>query len=118
MKKIELKIEVNRDKSVSIRLSLLRIDEENPDDEIETFHRIMLVPGSDIVAVRAANEAHLSMPYIKSGIKGAPWPKIPDEEWAEVEAVASLIHTKERIDKRIAFDAEVKRRLPTAKGPI
>ena len=104
MKKIELKTEVNRDKSVSIRLSLLRIDDENPDDVMETFHRITLRPGDDLAFFRAENERHLAQPFSVSGIKGAPWPKIPDEEWVEVEQIVSILHTPERIAKRVADD--------------
>lgn len=106
MKKIQIKTEIEKDKSISIRLSLFRIDDENPDDYIETFHRIFLRPGDDPIVFRAANEAHLAMPYAQSGIKGAPWPKIPDEEWSEVEAIVALMHTPERIQKRQADDAE------------
>jgi hypothetical protein len=105
MKKMELRIEVNRDKAIGIQLSLLRIDDENPNDLIETYHRMTLRPGDNIAAIRAANEAHLAMPYAQSGIQGAPWPKIPDAEWAEVEAIVALMHTPEVVAERRRVDA-------------
>lgn len=107
-KKIELKTEILRDKSIRVRLSLIRFDEENPSDELEHFHSITLHPGASLDNFRASNEAHLAMPFSQSSIPGAPWPAIPDSEWAEVEAIAALIHTPERIAKRAADDEQRK----------
>jgi len=107
-KTIKIKVEIDEDKNIGVKLILIRSDPMNPEDSIETYHRIMIRPGDNIVAIRAANEMHLAMPFASSGIKGAPWPNIPDNEWMAVEAIVNLLHTPEQIAYRIQKDAEAK----------
>jgi hypothetical protein len=51
---------------------------------------------------------HLAMPFERSGIPDAPWPAIPDEEWAKVTTVLAVFHTPEMVQKRLARMAETK----------
>lgn len=90
-KKIEICVGTDRMKCLRARLSLLVV--ENGRVLSEQYHSINIEPGADLAAIRAANEAHLAS--LRSGIPGAPWPKIPDAEWAEVEQHAAIIHKPE-----------------------
>ena len=95
MKNIIVCVGTDDSKNIRVRLSLIA-DEGMP----PLYHSVSLVPGADPALVRIAIENDLARPYSESGIPGAPWPKIPDEEWAEVEAIESVIHTPQRIQKR------------------
>ena len=90
-KKIEICIGTDRTKHLRARLSLLVVE----DGRIlsEQYHSINIEPGANLAAIRAANEAHLANP--NGGIPGAPWPKIPDAEWAEVEQHIAIVHKPE-----------------------
>src|SRR5690348_13970422 len=90
-KKIEICVGTDRAKFLRARLSLLIV--ENGRVLSEQYHSINIEPGADTDALRAANEAHLADP--NGGIPGAPWPKIPDSEWADVEACIGIIHKPE-----------------------
>lgn len=101
-KKIIICVGTDINKSIRIRLSLMIVDQESVLSE--QYHSVSIFPGADLLQIRTAIEAHLSTP--NGGIPGAPWPKIPDEEWAEVEQIASILHTPERIQKRRETDAK------------
>jgi len=90
-KKIEICIGTDRAKFFAVRLSLMVVE----DGKVlsEQYHRINVAPGDDLVAIRAANEANIANP--NGGVPGAPWPRIPDEEWAEVEACIGIVHKPE-----------------------
>jgi hypothetical protein len=90
-KKIAVCIGTDRTKHFIVRLSLMIVD--NGTVLSESFHRIHINPGDDLSLIRARNEAHLANP--DGGIPGAPWPKIPDSEWAEVEQLVGIVHTAE-----------------------
>lgn len=114
MKKIEICIGTDRAKHVRARLSLLSADGS------EHYHSINIAPGDDLAAIRAANEADICSPTSK--VPGAPWPKIPDEAWADVEAHCAIIHKaavvaahrasveKERAEQQARKDASEKAR--------
>ena len=91
---IEKKIEVcngtDRAKFLRARLSLLVIDGATVLSE--QYHSINIEPGENLSDVRARVEAHLAQPEAVSAIPGAPWPKIPDSEWADVEAHVAIVH--------------------------
>jgi hypothetical protein len=87
-KRIEVCIGTSRSKDVRVRLSLLIVD--GGAVLAENFHSIAIMPGDDAVSIRAAIEAHLANP--DGGIPGAPWPAIPDAEWADVEAHCGIVH--------------------------
>lgn len=94
-KKIELCIGSDRQKLLRARLSLLVV--ENGRVLSEQYHSISIEPGADLAAIRAANEAHLANP--DGGIPGAPWPKIPDAEWADVEQHIAILHKPEVVSE-------------------
>lgn len=111
MKKIDICVGTDRARNIRVRLSLMIVDDESGDVVSEQFHSGVLQPGDDPQVLRDTWEAHLAM---KGGIPGAPWPKIPDAEWAEVVAIVGVLHTDERKAARraqvIAADAtEVKK---------
>lgn len=87
-KKIEHCIGTDRSGFVRARLSLLVVEGDTVLSE--KYHSINISPGADLDAIRAANEAHLADP--NGGIPGAPWPRIPDAAWADVEAHCAIVH--------------------------
>jgi hypothetical protein len=89
--KIEICIGTDRDGGVRVRLSLLMLDDQQLISE--HYHSMMLMPGDDAAEARRMLEQHLAMSKAASGIPGAPWPRIPDEEWAKVLAVLPVFHT-------------------------
>jgi hypothetical protein len=95
-KKIEICIGTDRAQGVRARLSLLILD--GADIINENFHSVTLLPGDDPAAARSAIEAHIGK--TGGGVPGAPWPKIPDEEWAKVLRVLPIFHTPAAIAKR------------------
>lgn len=97
MKKITISVGSDESRNIRIRITL-------SSDGFKHFHTTTCRPGDDLSQVRAALEAHIAMPYEQNSIPGSPWPKIPDEEWAEVEQIASILHTPERIQKRREID--------------
>lgn len=99
MKQIKVCIGTDDKKNIRVRLSLIAGEGMPP-----LYHSIALSPGDSVGNIRSLVEAHLAMPYEDSKIPGAPWPKIPDEEWAEVEQIVSILHTPERIAKRVSED--------------
>lgn len=99
-KKIEVCIGTDRTGNVRARLSLLVVDDGNVISE--SYHAVNFAPTDDYAAVRAATEAHLGQAHEASGIPGAPWPAIPDEEWAKVTGVCHVIHTPDVIAKTVA----------------
>lgn len=102
MKKIDICVGTDRDRNIRVRLSLLFIDDDSGAVMSEHYHSASMRPGDDSQALRSAVEAHLANP--NGGIPGAPWPKIPDAEWAEVLAIVNTLHTPERIAKRMEID--------------
>ncbi len=94
-KSIEICIGTDRVKRLRVRLSLLI--KENDIVQFEHFHSLSLEPGADLAAVRAAVESHLADPA--GGIPFAPWPAIPNAEWADVEAHIGIIHKPEVVAK-------------------
>ena len=100
MKKIDICVGTDRERTIRVRLSLMVVDDDSGELLSEQFHSGSLCPGDDPSALRAAWEAHLSQ---RGGVPGAPWPKIPDAEWAEVEAIVQVLHTPERCAARKAF---------------
>lgn len=97
-KKIEICVGSDRAKCLRARLSLLIV--ENGRVLSEQYHSINIEPGADLAAIRAANEAHLANP--DGGIPGAPWPAIPESEWADVERHIAIIHKPEVVSAFIA----------------
>jgi hypothetical protein len=87
-KKIEVCIGTDRAKHVRARLSLLLVEDGRVISE--QYHSMDIYPGADLSALRATNEAHLATPG--GGIPGAPWPSIPDEQWAEIEQHCAIVH--------------------------
>jgi hypothetical protein len=103
-KKVGLQVELMRDKSVGIRLSLMLVEGDTVMHE--HFHRFPpMTPGTDLSEWRAAIESHIAMSHEVNNIPFAPWPAIPDEEWREVQAVARIAHTPARIEKQRAKEA-------------
>lgn len=102
MKKIDLCVGTDRERNIRVRLSLLFIDDASGSVMSDTYHSGTLHPGDNPQSLRDVWDAHLTNP--DGGIPGAPWPKIPDAEWAEVEAIVSTLHTPERIAKRREID--------------
>lgn len=102
MKKIEICIGTDRERTLSVRLSLVVVEDGSVVSE--RYHRINIPAGYPLNKAREAVEFDIARPREQGGIPGAPWPKIPDEEWAEVEQIASILHTPERIQKRREFD--------------
>jgi hypothetical protein len=90
-KRIVVCIGTDRSGGVRARLSLMLMD--GKDVVHEHFHSVSLLPGDDIEGTRRAIEQHLAQPKVVSGIPSAPWPRIPDVEWAKVEAVCAIFHT-------------------------
>ena len=91
VKKIEVCVGTDRAKFLRVRLSLLVVEGDTVLSE--QYHSINIEPGGNLAVIRAANEAHLANP--DGGILGAPWPKIPDAEWAEVEQHIAIVHKPE-----------------------
>lgn len=100
MKKIDICVGTDRFRNIRVRLSLLFIDDDTGSVIAEHFHSGTLHPGDDPNALRDAWNAHLSNP--NGGIPSAPWPAIPNEEWAEVEQIVAILHTPSRIAERAA----------------
>lgn len=88
-KKIVICIGTDEQKNVRARLSLLAI--ENGKVISRHYHSIGIEPGADLAALRADNEADITSP--SSSVPMAPWPTIPDDEWASVEKFCSILHT-------------------------
>lgn len=102
-KLIKSQVEVTPDKHIGVRLSLQIVNGEKVD--FQHYHRFpILPPGSDLANWRAAVETHIA--NADGGIPFAPWPAIPDSEWAEVEAVASLAWTPERVEAQRQKESE------------
>lgn len=97
-KRIAICIGTDRAKHVRARLSLLVV--ENEIVLSEQYHSIALHPGANLAQIRAQVEAHIGNQ--NGGIPGAPWPKIPDAEWTDVEAHCVIVHKPEVIAKYLA----------------
>lgn len=97
MKEITICVGIDEGRNIRIRLTL-------SSDGFKHFHATVCRPGDDLGKVRAALESHISNAYEQNSIPGAPWPKIPDSEWAEVAQIAAILHTPERVAKRIEAD--------------
>ena len=90
-KKITICIGTDDSKHFRARLSLWYV--ENSVWDRRGYHSINIEPGADLAYIRSANELHLADP--NGGVPGAPWPKIPDAEWAEVEQHIAIVHKPE-----------------------
>lgn len=108
-KKVEVCIGTDRAGSVRVRLSLLLMDGDSVMSE--KYHSMSLAPGDDPAAARAMVEAHITRK--DGGVPGAPWPPIPDAEWAKVMTVIQVFHTEAAIERRRAAMAG----LPAAIDP-
>ena len=97
-KRIEICIGTDRSKHVRARLSLLLVDGVNIVNE--HYHSISIEPGADLAALRAGNEAHIAKS--DGGVPGAPWPAIPDDEWAKVVKCCTVVHTPDVLIKASA----------------
>lgn len=113
MKKTDVCVGTDRDRNLAVRLSLMIV--EDGAVMSEQYHRMNIPPGYSLLDARTLLEAHLAQPYEVSGIPGAPWPKIPDAEWAEVEQIAGILHTPERVAKRREIDRKNAGALQTRK---
>lgn len=90
-KKIVVCIGTDRAGNVRARLSLMLVDDEGR-AQFEHYHSVSLAPGDDLAETRAAVETHLAdSDSQRSGIPFAPWPAIPDAEWAKVEGMCQLL---------------------------
>jgi len=106
MKKIEVCIGTDRQGGVRARLSLIILDDDGT-QIAERYHSFVLLPGDEPAAAREEVERHLADPA--GGIPNAPWPKIPDAEWAKVIAVLPAFHTSDKIKERRDRDAKRER---------
>jgi hypothetical protein len=82
-KKIVVCFGTDRSPNVRIRLSLIVLDADG-NEASEKYHSFNVSPVHDPEEVRADIETHLAMPSANNGIAFAPWPPIPNEEWAKV----------------------------------
>jgi hypothetical protein len=89
-KKIVVCIGTDRAGDVRVRLSLLLMVSGRVVSE--KFHSAMITSKDSLDDVRARIEAHLAMPEEASGIEFAPWPTIPEAEWAKVQVVCDVFH--------------------------
>lgn len=99
MKKIDICVSTDRERNLSVHLSLMYVDDDTGDVVSEHCHPGVLHPGDDPAVLRATWNAHLAQPKSVSGIPGAPWPAIPDAEWNEVLAMIPILHTPARVAK-------------------
>lgn len=86
-KKITVCVGTDRASNIRARLSLMLF--EGGRMQMERYHSVSLAPGDDIGAKRSEVEEHLAR--ADGGIPFAPWPKIPDAEWAKVEGVRAIV---------------------------
>lgn len=107
-KRIETCIGTDEAKHLRARLSLLVVDGARV--TFRHYHSINIEPGADLAHLRAVNEAHLANP--DGSIPDAPWPKIPDDQWADVEAHVAIVHKPVVVQafraERAAREAEAK----------
>lgn len=102
-KKILVCVGTDQNKFLRVRLSLLVIEDGRVISE--KYHSINIEPGADLAFLRSENEKALENP--SSGIPGAPWPKIPDAAWGEVEQHIAIVHKPTVVEKFQAARAEV-----------
>ncbi len=100
-RKIQICIGTDISRHVRARLSLLIIDGETVISE--QYHSISIEPGADLARIRAVNEASL-----ESGVPGGPWPKIPDEEWADLERHVAIVQKPEVVEAYIKAQAQAR----------
>ena len=96
-KAIEVCIGTDRAGWIRVRLSLMIVEEQTI--LAEYFHSAMIMPGQDAAAIRFDLESHLALPNVTNGVPGAPWPVIPDKEWAKVTGCVTVLHTPEVVEK-------------------
>lgn len=116
MKKIDICVGTDRGRNIRVRLSLMYVDDDTQEIISEHYHSGVLQPGDDPQALRTAWEIHLATPG--GGIPGAPWPAIPDEEWAEVLAMIPILHTPSRIAKVAQERAAAKSKFQAFTEPV
>lgn len=93
-KQIAVCIGTDRTQRVRVRLSLMIVVDGKV--QSEHYHSINIEPGANLAELRAVNETAIA--GVNNGIPFAPWPKIPDAEWARVGAVCSIFHTPEVVE--------------------
>lgn len=92
-KQIGLQVEITRDKSINIRMSLMIVDAGKV--QFEHYHRFAMQPGANLAETRKMIEDHLAMS--DAGIPFAPWGPIPESEWQEVVQHSLITFTPERV---------------------
>lgn len=97
-KKIIVCIGTDSQDGLRARLSLLIVD--GGAVLSERYHSVAIAPGDDIQRIRSHVEAHLA--DANGGIPGAPWPAIPDAEWAKVAGCVGVLHTPEVVARHLA----------------
>lgn len=97
-KEIAVCIGTDRIGHVRVQLNLMVVDSGNV--ITERYHSVNVAPGEDAEAVRTAVQTHLAQ---ADSIPGAPWPAIPDSEWAKVTAVIAAVQTPDVISAYQAF---------------
>ena len=88
-KKIVVCIGTDRASNVRARLSLMLMSGDRV--LVEHLHSVNIEDGDPLDEVRKRVEAHLAMEEKDSSIPLAPWPPIPDAEWAKVVRVCEVI---------------------------
>lgn len=86
-KKIEICFGTARNFGMRARLSLMIVD--GGVVMSEHFHSVAVLHSDDLDDLRGVLESHLGNPA--GGIPGAPWPAIPDTEWAKVTGLKSVM---------------------------
>jgi hypothetical protein len=85
--RIETCIGTDEAKMVRVRLSLLLVDGSSGRVVSRHYHSAPVAPGDDLAVLRAKLEADLAAGWIS----GMAWPKIPNEQWADVEAHVAIV---------------------------
>jgi hypothetical protein len=103
-KRIEICIGTDRSTNVRARLSLLIVSGGLVASE--HYHSVLITPKCDLAEVRSRVEKHLAQGQEVNSVPFAPWPAIPDAEWAKVERVCEAFHPQ-RLEAGAEPDAVV-----------
>jgi hypothetical protein len=110
-----IKVAIGTDAGLGFRARLSLIVQDDDGAVLsDRPHSINVNPTDDIDEVRAAVEQHLAQPFEQSGIPGAPWPAIPDDEWRKAVAMRAIWHPAEVIADCRARAAEEQARQQAA----
>lgn len=94
-RKIVVCVGTDEGAGVRVRLSLLIVEGDSVLSR--QYHSVAIGPGDDVAEIRARVEAHLAQP--DGGVPGAPWPAIPDEEWAKVTGTVAVFHPPHVVER-------------------